>query len=129
MFWLFLLVPIEKRRLSDNYLNSVCSFIVWFSKSTINIRRIMMVKKKVVRVSGNPWFKKRQGTSHHKWGFIPINWKGWVTLILLVGVNVFAAQYFDVMNVSFVEVSKFLVVFLLSFVIFILIAKRKTQGI
>lgn len=86
-----------------------------------------MVKKKVVRVSGNPWFKKRDGIVKRSWGFIPINWKGWLALLLLVGVNVFAAQYFDVMNVSFIEVSKFLVVFLLSFVIFVLIAKRKTS--
>jgi len=85
-----------------------------------------MVKKKVNK---NSWFKKRVGASHHKWGFIPINWKGWAALILLVGVNVFSAQYFDVMNVSFVEVSKFLVVLLLSLVIFILIAKRKTEGV
>jgi len=84
-----------------------------------------MVKK----VNGNPWFKKKNGSSNHKWGFTPINWKGWVTLIFLVGVNVFAAQYFDVMNVSFVEVSKFLVVFLLSLVVFVLIAKRKTKGV
>ena len=85
-----------------------------------------MVKKKSVRKSF--WFKERAG--HKKgWSFVPLNWKGWVALILLIGVNVFAAQYFNVMNVSFTEVSKFLVVFLFSIVIFILIAKRKTEGV
>jgi len=84
-----------------------------------------MVKK----VNKNFWFRRREGNVKSGWGFTPVNWKGWVTLILLVGVNVFAAQYFDVMNVSFVEVSKFLVVFFLSLVVFILIAKRKTEGV
>jgi len=50
-------------------------------------------------------------------------------LILLVGVNVFASQYFDVMNSPFEEVSKFLVVFLFSLVVFILIAKKKTGAL
>ena len=78
-----------------------------------------MVKKR------EAWFKNhgRDPT----WGFAPINWKGWIALLLLIGVNVFSAQYFDVMNVSFIEVSKFLVVLLFSLVIFILIAKRKTK--
>ena len=84
-----------------------------------------MVKK----VNKNSWFRRREGNVKSGWGFIPINWKGWVALILLVGVNVFSAQYFDVMNSPFVEVSKFLVVFFFSFVVFVLIAKRKTKGV
>ena len=87
-----------------------------------------MAKKKNKSVKRSPWFRERIG--HRRgWSFIPINLKGWVALVLLVAVNVFAAQYFNVMNVAFVEVSKFLVVFLLSLVVFILIAKRKTDGV
>lgn len=87
-----------------------------------------MMKKKKKSVKGNPWFRKRVG--HRRgWSFVPINLKGWAALVLLIVVNVFAAQYFDVMNVAFVEVSKFLVVFLLSLAVFILIAKRKTESV
>ncbi len=86
-----------------------------------------MAKKKK-KVSKSPWFKKRAGAPNHKWGFIPINWKGWVALLLLIGVNVFSAQYFDIMNSPFIEVSKFLVVLLFSLVVFVLIAKKKTEG-
>ena len=90
-----------------------------------------MAKKKMVKrkgVSKNPWFRRREGASKDNWGFIPINWKGWIALILLIGINVFASNYFDVMNFSFVEASKFLVVFLLSISVFILVAEKKTRG-
>jgi len=83
-----------------------------------------MVKKKKESVKRNPWFKERGG----KWSFIPLNWKGWIALILLIAVNVFAANYFDVANVPFEEVSKFLVVFFLSVFVFVMIARRKTEG-
>ena len=89
----------------------------------------MVKKKKSVKGSRNPWFRRRVGVVHNRWGFIPINWKGWVALLALVILNVFSAQCFDIMNVPFVEVSKFLVVFLLSLVVFVLIAKRKTEGV
>lgn len=86
-------------------------------------------KKKVVKKeSKDPWFKNREKRNKREWDFIPVNWKGWVTLILLIGINVFAADYFNIMNVSFKEVSKFLIVFLLSISVFILIAKRKTSS-
>ena len=88
-----------------------------------------MVKKKVVTVSKNPWFRKREGTLKKGWGFVPINIKGWVALGLLIIVNVFAANYFDIMNAPFEDVSKFLIVFLLSLAIFILFAKRRTKGV
>lgn len=91
-----------------------------------------MVKKKKVKkksVNKNPWFKRREGNLKAGWGFGPINWKGWVALILLIVLNVFSANYFDVMNAPFKDVSRFLVVFLLSIAIFVLIAKRKTAGV
>ena len=46
-----------------------------------------------------------------------------------VFLNVFSANYFDVMNAAFDEVSKTIVVFLLSVVVFILIARKKTEGV
>ena len=91
-----------------------------------------MVKKKVkkkVKVSGGPWFRKRAGAIRSQWGFIPINWKGRIALILLIGINVFAANYFNITNVPFKEVSKFLVVFFFSITVFILIARRKTASV
>ena len=86
-------------------------------------------KKRVLKrpVTKFPWFRKCKKDNNAKWGFIPINWKGWVALILLIAINVFAANYFDVLNSSFREVSKFLVVFLLSITVFALVAQRKTK--
>jgi len=88
-----------------------------------------MAKKKLKkRVSRSPWFKERGG--HKKgWSFIPINWKGFVALILLVGVNVFAATYFELNILDGRSWSKFGIVFLLSILVFILIARKKTQGV
>ncbi len=85
-----------------------------------------MLKRKK-RVSKNPWFRKREG---HKgnWGFVPINWKGWVSLILLVGLNVFAANYFNLNELVLDSYLKMGVVFLLSVFVFVEIAKRKTRG-
>jgi len=79
-----------------------------------------MVKKKK-----SLWFVER---AEHKdgWSFVPINWKGWVALILLVGVNVFAANYFELNNFVFDGWAKMGVVFCLSIVVFVLIARKKT---
>lgn len=89
-----------------------------------------MVKKgrKVVKKRGvkDPWFKNRKQNRKSDWDFIPVNWKGWAALVFLIAINVFAANYFDIM-ISFREISKFLVVFLLSISVFVLIARRKTS--
>ena len=70
-------------------------------------------KKKSVKGVKNPWFKERR--NHKKgWSFVPINWKGWVALILLVGVNVFSANYFNLEVLEAISWNKFGVVFLLS---------------
>jgi hypothetical protein len=89
-----------------------------------------MAKKKV-KGSKNPWFKKRAGAVLKKgsWGFMPINWKGWLALLLLIIVNVFAAQYLNLNLIEGERWAKFGVVFLLSLLVFILIAKNKTKGI
>lgn len=83
-----------------------------------------MVRKK--RVSKNPWFRKKL-SSNDCWGFIPINWKGWIALILLIGVNVFASNYFNLNELVLDSYLKMGVVFLLSIFVFIEIAKRKTD--
>jgi hypothetical protein len=85
-----------------------------------------MVKNKV---KSGEWFRRGESDVKSGWGFIPVNLKGWIALLLLIGINVFSANYFDVMNASFIEVSKVLVVFLFSLAVFILIAKRKTRGV
>ncbi|MFH1521533.1 MAG: hypothetical protein ABIF18_01090 [archaeon] len=88
-----------------------------------------MAKKKIkkTKVSKNPWFRKRVGYPKDTWGFIPINCKGWVALLLLVGINVFSVSYFNLNELVFDSWSGFLVVFLLSLLVFILIAKKKTK--
>ena len=88
------------------------------------------VKKKLAKVGKvkKPWFRKRDKNLKSRWGFIPINWKGWVALILLVGVNVFAANYFELSYLVLDSYLKFGVVFFLSLLVFILIARRKTRG-
>ena len=88
----------------------------------------MVKKKKAVKKSDKNWFKKRKQRGNSDWDFVPVNWKGWVALVFLIAINVFAANYFDVMSVSFREISKFLVVFLLSISVFVLVARRKTSG-
>ena len=86
-----------------------------------------MVKKKVKKkVNRNPWFKLRDGSSDG-WGFIPINWKGWVALILLIGLNIFAANYFGLNELVLDNYLSMGVVFLLSIFVFIEIAKHKTR--
>lgn len=88
----------------------------------------MAKKKKVSKKSitnREMWFEKYKKDS--TWGFIPINWKGWVALLSLIGLNVFSANYFNLNKLAFDDWSGFLVVFLLSLVVFILIAKKTTR--
>lgn len=87
-----------------------------------------MVRKKKRLAKEDFWFKERVG-QRKGWSFIPANWRGWVALFLLVWVNIFAANYFDVMNVEFEKVSKVLVVFFLSIAVFALISRNKTEGL
>ncbi len=91
-------------------------------RKLLTAKRKRKVKKVVPK---NPWFRKRDIDTN--WGFIPINWQGWISLILLIGINVFAANYFNVRNAPFEGVSKFLVVFLLSMTVFVLVAEQRTK--
>ena len=93
------------------------------------VRKVTKRKLSKNMVPKNPWFRKGKGNSESSWGFRPINCKGWIALILLVGVNVFAAQYFNLNELVVDNWLKFVVVFLLSVAVFILIAKRKTRGL
>ncbi len=87
----------------------------------------MVNKKKVKKQTNrNPWFRFRAG-SKDGWGFIPINWKGWIALILLIGLNVFAANYFNLNEIVLDNYLSMGVVFLLSIFVFIEIAKHKTR--
>lgn len=88
------------------------------------IKKATSKKVKTVRIIKNPWF--RAVSSKHKWGFIPINWKGAVALVSLIGLNVFAAKYFNLNYLNFDNWSSFAIVFLLSMAVFIIISKRKT---
>ena len=83
-----------------------------------------MVKK----VSENPWFRKI-GAVKEGWGFVPINWKGSLALAILIIINIFAGLYFDLNVLEGGRWAKFGLVFLLSLLVFILIAKNKTRGV
>ena len=87
--------------------------------------------RKKVGGAKNPWFRKREGADLKKgsWGFIPINWNGWLALALLIIVNVFAALSLGVNIIEWKRWSKFIIIFLLSLLVFILIAKNKTLGV
>lgn len=85
--------------------------------------------RKIKKSVKNPWFRKRDGNLKDGWGFIPINFKGWIALLLLVGLNVFAAQYFSLNEFIFNNWLKFGVVFFLSFAVFVIAAKRKTKDV
>jgi hypothetical protein len=90
-----------------------------------------MAKKKIIknkskRADGKKWFKTI--SSKHNWGFIPVNWEGWVSLILLLVVNIFSANYFNLRILVFDSWSKFGVVFFISLFVFIMISKRKTKN-
>lgn len=87
-----------------------------------------MVKRRKAGKNRNPWFKLRDGSSDG-WGFIPINWKGWIAMILLIGLNVFAANYFRLNELVLDNYLGMGVVFLLSIFVFIEIAKKKTKGV
>lgn len=89
-----------------------------------------MKKKKITKkkTANNKqmWFKLI--SPRHEWGFVPINWKGLVAMILLIGINVFSAFYFNLRILVFDSWSKFGVVFFSSLFIFIMISKRKTKN-
>ncbi|MFH1238087.1 MAG: hypothetical protein ABIH79_02610 [archaeon] len=87
-----------------------------------------MVNRKIKKKEGM-WFRKVIESKSAEWGWVPINWKGWVSLILLVGSNVFAANYFQINKLVVSSWSKFGVVFLVSLFVFIMIARHKTRGV
>ena len=93
-----------------------------------SVKRI--VKKSVDNQSSrNPWFRSFRKAVKGSWGFIPINCKGWAALSILIIINVFAALYFNLNVLDGKNWAKFGLVFLLSILVFILIAKRKTRGV
>ena len=89
-----------------------------------------MAKKKITKkkaaVNKIMWFKLI--SPNHEWGFVPINWRGWIAMILLLGLNVFSAFYFNLRVLILDNWSKFGVVFFISLFVFIMISKRKTKN-
>ncbi len=86
------------------------------------------MKKKVKKVVNSPWFRNKI-KEKHGWSFIPLNWKGWVSLVVLLVVNCFAAIYFNINELLVNSWLRMGVVFFLSIFVFIEIAKRRTRGI
>ncbi|MCK5449609.1 hypothetical protein KAI32_01985 [Candidatus Pacearchaeota archaeon] len=88
-----------------------------------------MMKKKKDEKKDDFWFRKSVDSKSVDWDWVPVNWKGGVSLFLLVGINVFAANYFQINELVMSSWSKFGVVFLVSLFVFIMIARRKTRGV
>lgn len=86
-----------------------------------------MIKKK--KVGEGSWFRKTHGNIKDDWGFIPISWKGFIALVLLIGVNIFAARYFNLNELALRNSLEMGAVFFLSIFIFIEIAKSRTIAI
>lgn len=91
----------------------------------------MAKKKKVIKkrriVAKKPWFKTL--SEKHSWGFIPISFEGIICLTVLIFLNVFAGNYFNLKVLSGDNWLRFGVVFFLSFFIFIMISRRRTKVI
>ncbi len=85
------------------------------------------MKKKKKNSNANPWFRRLSGNSTDEWGFIPINWKGWASVITLFGINVFSANYFRLNELGLDNYLRIGVVFLLSVFVFIEISIKKTR--
>jgi hypothetical protein len=90
-----------------------------------------MVKRKRLGKSGgmpkDPWFKKRMGDDD--WGIVPINYKGGLLFAILILINIFASWYFDIMDASWIDLGRYLIVFFLSILIFIEVSKKNTRGL
>ncbi len=86
-----------------------------------------MAKKKLKKLKKESsfWFRKRS-KGKDGWGFIPVNWKGFVALVLLFGLNIFSANYFRLNELVLDSYLKAGVVFLLSIFVFIEISKIKS---
>lgn len=90
-------------------------------------KRVMV--KKESKKKEDFWFRKCSEAKDSEWDWMPINLKGWIALFLLVGINVFAANYFQINELFTSSWSKFGVVFLVSLFVFIMVARRKTKGV
>jgi len=96
-------------------------------------KKVAILKRKNVSLRSkkiiSPWFRKRDPSSKDSWGFVPVNLKGCIAFVLLIGLNIFAANYFNLDVFVLDNYFKMGVVFFLSLFVFIEIAKRKTRGI
>lgn len=75
------------------------------------------------------WFRARKGlkSKDFGWGYIPISWEGVAAYIVLIGLLILAAVYFNVIHATFTQGILFLVAIIVLLIIFALIAKSKTQ--
>jgi hypothetical protein len=79
--------------------------------------------------SGKYWFRKRKGifSKDLGYGWVPITWQGCLIIIIVIGLAIFSAMYFDLMHA---DISSGLG-FLLSLIILMLalsnLADKKTE--
>jgi len=81
-------------------------------------------KKKIVK-SSHPWFK-RKGKVFNR--HVPINWKGYTTLIVFLAFNFLSVLYFNFPFGSSDSIFAFLSVFCLSVFVFSVVLIKKTRG-
>lgn len=86
-----------------------------------------MVKKKI----NKSWFRKRRGlfSPDLGYGWIPISWEGYVTVLSLILINAFSVFYFRLYSGREDSIIKFFSVLALSVIVFCAIAISKTKKI
>lgn len=90
------------------------------------MKKISKTKQLTKKMVKYPWFK-RKGKIFHR--HIPINWKGYLALIIFLAFNFFSVFYFNFPLGDLDSIFAFLSVFGLSVFIFSIILIKKTKGV
>ncbi|MBT5021252.1 hypothetical protein HOK51_11365 [Candidatus Woesearchaeota archaeon] len=77
------------------------------------------------------WFRKRRGlfTRDLGWGYTPVSWEGWTSVIVLVMILLSASLFFSTSGegMSTIEGVKLLFVLLVIIVAFVIFSETKTN--
>ena len=68
------------------------------------------------------WFKQNKYLS-----FIPINWEGYLSYLIILCLVIFSFFYFDVLSFSFSNILFFIISLIFIFVLFAILSKNTTQ--
>ena len=75
------------------------------------------------------WFRKREGliSKDLGWGYTPISWEGYLSIIVLFGLIVLSFFIFNLVNAKLWQGIGFAITVVVLMVIFVIIAKPKTR--